>query len=294
MAAFALALLPAAADGAAAGGCAGHAAAGAVHHSTSVHPSHSRKAVHSHVRTSSSTSHHVANHTTTKGARTFASANARYSHTGTHSNSTTGNQAYAASDVAERHRVAQAYEWHHRHHHGWHGHAWWLRHHWWTTTVASVTGSTTDISSTIIDTTVEGTTPGTTGQTIPHGSVKIINRKTGAALWDGERFRIEQSGDHYKIVANKSGNYLTLRPSTKHADGKTATHGARVLLSDSHKPESSAVLWNVEPVGDDCWRLVNYGNGKLLEDLGNDGVVVQSEPRDGALEQHWRVEPAAD
>ncbi len=294
LAIFALALPPTAA-GEAASASKGHAAASTVHH-RSVHAPHARTVGHTHAATSSSKGRHVQTHATANAARTTAAGLAHYSPGGTAGvqSTATASTPYADADAAERHHQERIHEWHKWHHHGWHGYAWWHRHHWWTTAVQSLVGSTIDTPAQPESTTGE-TTAAAGGGALPAGPVKIVNRKTGAALWRGAIFRIEHAGDRVKIVASKSGHYLALREPVNHGDGAVPAPGAaRVHLAEAKDPQSATTFWKAESAGDGFWTLVNCETEKVMEDRGSEGVVVQSASREGALEQQWRVESATE
>lgn len=117
--------------------------------------------------------------------------------------------------------------------------------------------------------------PGGGSQSVPRGSVKIVNRATGNAIWPRSRLQIEPAGDYYKI--RWRDQYLA-----------PVGHEAPLLR---HVPDSkrAALLWQIKPLGDGFWTITNRGSGQCLEIHA--GEVRQSPLRDGVEEQQWRVQP---
>jgi tetratricopeptide (TPR) repeat protein len=111
---------------------------------------------------------------------------------------------------------------------------------------------------------------------IPTGPVRIVNRKTGDAIWPRSLFQIEPAGDYYKI--RWQNQYLA--PVGREAP--LLRH-----VPDSKRP---AVLWDIKPLGDGFWTITNRGSGKCLEMHKEKPPIRQSQFREGALEQQWRFE----
>ncbi len=133
------------------------------------------------------------------------------------------------------------------------------------------------------------------GKIIPKGWVKIVNHITGQQIGyrrgnspeeheKSSYWRIEQSGEYYKILNQFSGEYLGLSEDSKQKDGGTSQ------MPDS---KGASTFWKIESAGNECWRLLNRDTGKCLESRKNStgkNVIRQSALRDGVLEQQWRFE----
>ena len=119
--------------------------------------------------------------------------------------------------------------------------------------------------------------PGGGSQSVPRGSVKIVNRATGNAIWPA--------------VACKSSRPVTI---TKSGGGISIWHlvGHEAPLL-RHVPDSkrAALLWQIKPLGDGFWTITNRGSGQCLEIHNEKPTIQQSQFREGALEQQWRFQP---
>lgn len=127
------------------------------------------------------------------------------------------------------------------------------------------------------------------GESIPTGSVRISNRKTGLVLRnDDDPKRLETAGDYYKIRCEKSGRYLAIREWAKTKDDIGPRMQLLRLVPDSDSPP---VRWKIEPLGNGFWSIMNRETGKCLEVRKlNSPVVRQSNFRDGDPTQEWKIE----
>jgi S1-C subfamily serine protease len=130
---------------------------------------------------------------------------------------------------------------------------------------------------------------------VPTGSVRIINRKVGLVtlIWSKQNGinRIEPAGDDFKIRCQDTGKYLALKDwAAKGREAPRGHPGALRLVSDA---SDRSGLWRFEPAGGGYWRIINCKSGQCLEPVNAESnpLATQRVPRNGALEQQWRLEP---
>ena len=92
-------------------------------------------------------------------------------------------------------------------------------------------------------------------------------------------WRIEPVGDYYKIQDHNAGHYLAVAQR----DGEDVI----CIMPDSGR---ASILWQIEPLGDALWKIVNRENGKCLVGGHCAKFVRQSTFRDGDDTQKWALE----
>jgi hypothetical protein len=96
----------------------------------------------------------------------------------------------------------------------------------------------------------------------------------------GQQWKLEKDGDHYKIVNRKSGKVLDVESDSK-------DEGGGIIQWDEKTEDNDNQRWSWEGSGND--RRLKSKSSNLVLDVGDDGSIVQRKADEKSRPQLWRV-----
>jgi hypothetical protein len=109
------------------------------------------------------------------------------------------------------------------------------------------------------------------------GARAVVAKDDGS---EGQQWRLEKDGEHYKVVNRKSGKVLDVFE-------ESPDEGAAIIQWDDKAEGNDNQRWSWEGSGKDR-RLKSKSSGLVL-DVDDEGKVIQKKADEKAKKQLWRV-----
>lgn len=109
------------------------------------------------------------------------------------------------------------------------------------------------------------------------GAKAVLAKEDGS---QGQQWKLEKDGDHYKIVNRKSGKVLDVEMDSK-------DEGGGIIQWDEKSEDYDNQRWSWE--GREKERRLKSKSSKLVLDVGDDNAVIQRKADAKSKTQLWRV-----
>lgn len=109
------------------------------------------------------------------------------------------------------------------------------------------------------------------------GAKAVLAKDDGS---EGQQWKFEKDGDHYKIVNRKSGKVLDV-------EGESKDEGGSIIQWDDKAEGSDNQRWAWEGKGKD--RRLKSKSSDLVLDVGDGDSIVQRKADEKSKPQLWRV-----
>jgi hypothetical protein len=109
------------------------------------------------------------------------------------------------------------------------------------------------------------------------GAKAVLVKEGGS---QGQQWKLEKDGDHYKIVNRKSGKVLDV-------EGDSKDEGGGIIQWEEKTEDNDNQRWSWEGNGKE--RRLKSKSSNLVLDVGDDGSIVQRKADEKSKAQLWRV-----